>query len=265
VIDELVQQGWQDHEKDSAGVFERLVAAIPKLDPAANLLGFLGLLTHVAGEHLGRFEDGLAALERLAPLMKQPDAEQSLLRSKAALLVALGDTDAETALIEKASGGSDLVFVSNRIRVNAVAASALAGQRRTKEAIRIFEEIALLAAVYEEQFGKRDPANRALAVTGNNLACSLEEKKDRTADEDRLLEMAANTGRKYWEIAGTWLEVERAEYRLCFTYLALGRPKEALAHAKECLAICEKNGAEAEELGYAKEAVAKAGAAVQAS
>jgi hypothetical protein len=40
---------------------------------------------------------------------------------------------------------------------------------------------------------------------------------------------AAKTTRKYWEIAGTWLEIERAEYRLAMTYLAAGDLNVALS------------------------------------
>ena len=61
--------------------------------------------------------------------------------------------------------------------------------------------------------------HRALAITGNGLACTLEEKPDRTADERALMILAAQTARHHWAIAGTWLETERAEYRLANTWL----------------------------------------------
>ena len=60
--------------------------------------------------------------------------------------------------------------------------------------------------------------------------------------ETELMLLAAKTGRRYWEVAGTWLEVERAEYRLAMSLLAAGHPKAALVQAKLCVAICEDHG-----------------------
>jgi len=261
VIESLIEQGWAEHDKDSAGVFERTSAAIPTIDDAKHLPAVAALIVHAAGEHLGRFREALAALDRLAalPVHRAGSAEaQALLRSRAALLLAAGDRAAAEDCIERAHAAG-LPVASTRARVLAVASAALAGQRQTPRAIALFEEALALAAYGPK---KDDPAARALAVTGNNLAASLEEKPGRSAEEDRLLELASKTGRRFWEIAGTWLEVERAEYRLAMSYLALGRASQALVHAKECRAICEKNGADDEELKYAREVVSKAEAAV---
>ncbi len=85
--------------------------------------------------------------------------------------------------------------------------------------------------------GKDDPAATALAVTGNNLACALEEKTSRTRDEDGLMLRAAEAGRRFWEISGNWMNVERAEYRLAHTQLQLADAGE-LFFAHEVLAKC---------------------------
>jgi hypothetical protein len=254
-LEKLIEQGWADHERDSGGVLARLADAIPSVATKAELPGFVGLLVHVAGEHLGCWRDGLGLLDRLAPLAPDgatPEA-QALERSRAVLLLGLGDRAAAEAAIARAHP-ANLPDGSTRARVLATAASALAGQKRVDEAIARFEE-ALGSAGYGPE--KSDPAARALAVTGNNLACALEEKTDRTPAEDRLLLLAASTGRRFWEIAGTWLEVERAEYRLAFTQLALGNARESLEHARACLALCEANSADAGELFFAHEALAR--------
>ena len=83
------------------------------------------------------------------------------------------------------------------------------------------------------------PAVRALAVAGNNLAASLEERAERSAAERALMILAAQTGRRYWGRAGTWLEAERAELRLAMTWLAAGDPAQARQHALACLALVE--------------------------
>lgn len=71
------------------------------------------------------------------------------------------------------------------------------------------------------------------------------------------MKSAARVARQYWEVAGTWIEVERAEYRLAMTMLAAGDPVAALEHAELCLKICTSNNAEPFEHFFAHEARAK--------
>jgi len=54
---------------------------------------------------------------------------------------------------------------------------------------------------------------------------------------------AAEGGLKYWRLAGTWLEEERAHYRLAHSLLAARRPADALVSARRCLEVCERNDA----------------------
>ncbi len=53
---------------------------------------------------------------------------------------------------------------------------------------------------------------------------------------------AAQAGRRFWALAGTWLETERAEYRLAMTWLQAGDATQARHHAQQCLAIVQANG-----------------------
>ena len=96
-----------------------------------------------------------------------------------------------------------------------------------------------MAAADAANLPDNDPAVRALAVAGNNLAANLEEKAERSADERALMILAAQTGRRFWQRAGTWLETERAEYRLGMTWLAAGDAGQARQHALACLAIVD--------------------------
>ena len=79
----------------------------------------------------------------------------------------------------------------------------------------------------------------------------------RSAAEDQLLELAAKTARKYWEVAGGWNQVQVAEYRLAMTYLALARPKDAAEHAALCRQICADNEAGPGDLFFAHEVEAR--------
>ena len=66
---------------------------------------------------------------------------------------------------------------------------------------------------------------------------------------------AAQVARAQWQRAGTWLEVERAEYRLALCWLAAGDPALALQHARACDAIVRENGSLPLELFFAAEAL----------
>ena len=59
--------------------------------------------------------------------------------------------------------------------------------------------------------------------------------------------VAAEGGLKYWKLAGTWLEEERAEYRLARSLLQAGRPHAAIASATRCIDVCTSNAAPAIE------------------
>ncbi|MGE0708875.1 MAG: hypothetical protein AB7N76_22525 [Planctomycetota bacterium] len=257
-LKDLVQQGWTDHERDPAGVLARLACALELVSASDDLPGPVALAVHVAAEHLGRPQDGLALLERYAalPLCDPASAGgQAVTRGQAALLLCAGEAAAAEETIARAHGDSPLPLASTRVRVLAVAASGLAGTGQVEQGAALFSEALELAAYGP---GADDPAARALAITGNNLACTLEEKSGRTPAEDALLEAAAQAARRFWEVAGTWSQVQVAEYRLAHTYLALGRAATALTHAEECQRICAEQEATPFDRFFASEAVAKA-------
>jgi phosphosulfolactate phosphohydrolase-like enzyme len=58
---------------------------------------------------------------------------------------------------------------------------------------------------------------------------------------------AAEGGLKYWKLAGTWLEEERAEYRLTRSLLQAGNAAAAVQSARRCIALCDANHAPALE------------------
>ena len=233
----------------------RFPAGVALVTEPRHLAPLAGLVTHVSAEHLGRYADGLALLTAMEsrPVFdaKTPEGK-SVLRSKAVLHLCAGNR-AESARCE-AEGGSEGRFpaASDRIRVLAIAASAIAGQKRIAEASAMFEE-ALALAKYGP--AKDDPAARAMAVTGNNLAVEFENRKSLSDAEKALMLEAAKAGRKFWEIAGGWMEVERAEYRLALSHLKAGDSKGALRHAALMLGVIEKNGSDPGEAFFAREAL----------
>ncbi len=257
-LDEFVSQGWKDHATDAAGVFARLPEGVGLITEAKQLPALAALTVHVAGEHLGRWNEGIALLERLEKLPvfdAATAAGQLVMRSKAVLHHCAGDRDAEARAFAAGRSGGDIPEASDRIRVLAVAASALAYQKRLDEARADFEECVKLAA-----YGPKatDPAARALAVTAHNIAVEFENRAELTKDERALMIRAAYVSRDFWKIAGGWTEAERAEYRLAMSHIKAGDAAAAVRHATQCRKIVEENGSDAGELAFAREALSRA-------
>jgi len=256
-LGQFVRDGWQKHGDDEQGVFDSLPQGVALVSEAKHASMLAGLVVHVAGEHLGRWPEGLELLGQLedheSVASGSPDW-QSLQRSKAILHHCAGDATARDACI---ASGRDANHPENssRARVMAIASSALFAQKRMTDAAAAFEEAIELAS-----YGpvKGDPAATSLAITGNNVACELENATDRDDTASALMLKAAQAGRVYWEIAGNWKNVERAEYRLSMTNIQLGDAGAAVRHAQRCLTVCEQNHADAAELFFAREALAKA-------
>jgi hypothetical protein len=257
-LDEFVSQGWMDHATDAEGVMARLDQGVALMTDARHLPGLAALITHVAGEHLGRWDDGIALLESMAQsAVFDPSTPEgkAVRRSQAILHRCAGNHAAEERSFAASKTGGATSEASDRIRLLAVSASALLGQKRLSEASGDFEAAVALASYGPDA---KDPAARALAVTGNNLACELENRPTLSPEEQDLMLRAARAGRQFWEIAGTWKEVERAEYRLALSHIKAGRTQEALRHARRCLAVVQENGSEPGEVFFAHEAIARA-------
>lgn len=244
---EYLEQGWNRHAKAPQEVAQGFREAVLKLETPDQIAPFAGLITHVMGEHLGDWSGGLDLLNglRTHPLLpSDSEAKQSLVRSIAALKLAAGE-----------SVNLDSFSDSDRIRIFAVAASALV-PRDLARSRRILHEA--VREVDQSQLSASDPAYRALAITGNGLATELGEKAPRTAEETELMLYAASLARRFWELAGTWLQVERAEYRLSVSHLLAGQSSVALEHASLCLQMVEAHGEPPLEMFFALEAYARA-------
>lgn len=256
-IQSFVSQAWQDHGNDAEGVWGRIADGIPLVSDGRGAFLLANVATHVAGEHLGRWDDGIALLDRIAALPTSDAATpevKGIRRLQAALHHCAGRTaDAARLVAEAHPGGGQHPDVP-RIRMLAVAASALANHGRTADASAAFREAVGLAS-----YGPTatDPAARDLAVTGNNLSCALELKPGRSDAERELMLDAARAGRRFWGLAGGWMEAERAEYRLALAHVAAGLPADGLRHAEECLRIIRENGSVPGEVFFAHEALAR--------
>ena len=256
-LDEFVGSCWNDHATDPSGVFGRFAAGVSLVTEAKHVPPFAGIVVHVAGEHLGRWQEGLDILRVIEgpPLVAESAEGRALARSRAVLELCKGDHKAAEKSAFAARSGASQPFASDLARILSVASAALAGQGRTAEAAALFEEAMSLAS-----YGPTasDPTARALAVTANNLASAFEDKKNRTSAENALMVRAAEAARDWWGLAGTWLEAGRAEYRLSSSLRHAGDTARALEHARRCMRIVEANGSEPYEAAWAHEQMALA-------
>lgn len=217
----------------------------------AQLARLANLAHHLHGEHLGEWRTGIAFMQRLSTLPSftaAGESGQTVRRCVASL-----------DLSERSNFDLDSLSLSDRIRVAAMAAANLV-ERDTPRAMQLFRHA--LAQAEHSGLGAADAMNRALAVAGNNLACTLEEKPVRSAAERELMILAAQTSRRYWERAGSWLEVERAEYWLAMSWLQAGDPARARAHAQACLDIVAAHDGAALERFFGWEAMGRVERAV---
>ena len=252
-FEQFIRTAWADHGDHPDDVAERLALSLDRVEFAAHVAPFAGIVTHVFGEHLARFDDGVELLEsmrRLPACHGQPEAVGVLSRGVAALRYASGE---ERAL--------DVLAPQDRISVLANASGAILGRLEFVRAIAAYDEALQLASKYRPEAR----AQRSLAVAGNNLASGLEAKADRSAAETAGMLRAAEGALEYWALAGTWLETERAEFRLTRSLLQAGQAAAAVEHARRCIAICAANDAPPLErfFGEAVLAIAQRGAGDQ--
>jgi hypothetical protein len=235
-FDAFLETAWNDHGDRPQEVADQLAFSLHVVEAAEHIPPFARLLTHVYGEHLGQWSRGIDLLEAMRALPAFDGSETvagALSRNIATLRYAGGDAAALTSL-----------DVADQAFVLASAAAAFAGRGEHMRGIAAYAEALRLA---NAGLPPGSAAIRALAIGGNNLASALEEKKDRDAAETEGMLVAAKGGLAYWKQAGTWLEEERAEYRLTRSLLQAGRAKDAIESARRCVDVCARNDAPAIE------------------
>lgn len=237
-FDSFVNQAWSDHAEHADVVAARLHHVLPLVRDDDAAMRAAALAHHVMGEHLGRWRDGLDFMARLFECgVHGPSGAASIARCQASLRLCDGLADERGAL-----------SASDRCRVSAMAAANLAALDAARAAHLLDDAMALALDLPDA-----DPAVRALAANSNGIAATLQELVSLQATPRSLMLKAAQVARSQWARAGTWLEVERAEYRLALCWLAAGDAAQALHHARHCEAIVRANGAVPLELFFAAE------------
>ena len=235
----FIEQAWADHGDAPEAVAQRLEAFT--VHEASQVAPVVRLAVHVFAVHLGAVERGVALLGRLPH-------DPAVARGIATLRLVGGADDALARL-----GVEDCIVALS------IASSAWIDRGDRAPAIDALRRAMELAA---PGLPDGSPAIRALATGGNNLSAALEELPGRDDAESRAMVEAAELALRYWQQAGTWLEHERAEYRLAASLLAAGRAGEALPVAQRCLAVCSAHDAPPFERFFAHALLAFIGRAV---
>jgi hypothetical protein len=231
-FDTFIDAAWNEHADHPEEVGERLAGSLGLVDAPEHIAPFVRLVTHVYGEHLGQWERGIALVESVRGLPSWDGSaavDGAVARSVAVLRYASGDRAALARLSRE-----------DCIAALATASSAFLGRDDSERALAAYTDATELA---DAGLPEGSPALRALAVGGNNLAAALETKANRDDAETRGMIAAAQGGLKYWKLAGTWLEEERAEYRLARSLLQAGDATAALESARRCIDVCARNDA----------------------
>ncbi len=247
-LNEFLKTAWNDHGDAPQEVADRLALACSRVETSEQVAPFVRLLVHVYGEHLGQWQQGVELLGTLRQQLQGEPSEMATAALQKGMATLRYASDNAAAL--------EALAPPLRISALAGAAAALSGRGEITRAITAFTEALRIA---DAGLPEGSPAFRELAIAGNNLAGTLEGKADRQPDETRAMLVSAEAGLKYWKLAGTWLEQERAEYRLARSLLQAGETGAAVEAAQRCVDVCLHNGAPAFELffGYAVLAIAQ--------
>ena len=248
-FDAFVARCWAEHAAQPDAVAARLRTDTPAPSHPDHLCALVRLVVHVLGEHLGRFDD---ARWRLGALSGHPLADASV---QSALRVGQATLD----LADNDPRAPSTLSVAEQVRSEAAAAALCVGRGQSRRAQR------LLASARERlaALPQAVPADhRPLAVACNNMAWELHARgRERNAEDTAAMLDIAAASRLHWGAAGTWLEVERADYCLALTHLDAGHADTALHHAARCLAACLTHEAPAYEHFFGHEALARVQAA----
>ncbi len=204
---QYINQAWTIHATDTHSVFNSFNDGVNLITSNEDILVMVRLIKHVCGDHLGLWQDGIEKLQNLRSnpnYISHTESDFAINRSVATFKLCSGENN-----------DLSVFSLSDQIRIFAQAAAMISERGE----VNIAEEY-LTKSLDLVSLGipKEDPALRELAITGNNLACGLEEKTNRSETEMNLMILAAKTGRKFWELAGGPSEIASAEYRLSQSY-----------------------------------------------
>jgi hypothetical protein len=253
-FDAFLNRAWAEHADEPAAWAARLQAETPAPGSASQLLALIRFTVHLLGEHLGRYDD---ARWRLKALVGHAQADAQV---HAALRVAA----ASLSLAEHGSAAIAVFSLPQQTQALAQAAAIAAGQRHIERALALLARARQTLPADGAASAANAAAHRPLAVACNNMAWALHDRgHERSPVETEAMLALALASRTHWREAGSWLEVQRADYCLALVHLSAGRTDAAAGFAQACLQSCEAHEAPAFERFFAHEACARVALAQQ--
>ncbi|SRR5579871_4223136 len=237
-LEKLINDGWDYHDKETDRVAHELEAAAANEITGHDLAPFLHLSTHTIGEHLGDWTRAFGLARRVldggTPTLETAKAWGRMY--VAAILAGDPVAAVESELSYLKATGND--FGAALLEMRFMLAGALVGSKRTSEAARLYRSSLDLAV----QVPQSAALDRTIAVASNNLGWELYEKFARTADDDALMQLCANTNLKFWLRCGDWINEERALYLQALVSIAAGSPQSGLEDADKALSVIQSHG-----------------------
>ena len=239
---EYIKVAWANHAKDPRGLASEFKLNFKLMVSEEDVLKMAHLIVHVCGEHLGDWQLGLELIKKIKNNAQIHD-KAAMNRFKA--ILELGNNPQFP--INHFSN-------SDQVQILSMTASALANLGGLKNAEKFLNSANDLIPSLEGG----DPAFKSLAVSGHNVAGVLLELDHLSPVQSQLMIRSAVISRTNWEKAGSWLEVERAEYHLAKVFLKIEKYEDGLKHAKLCREIIKNNGDVPLERFFACEILAEA-------
>jgi hypothetical protein len=234
----LLDDGWNYHDNESERLARELEAAAEAGMEFKLVAPFLHLSTHAMGEHLGDWARALRLGKRVLD-DRTPTLETAKAWGRLYVAAVLAGDLVEAANSElsylKAAGDD---FGAALLDMRFMLAGALVASNRTREGARLYRGALDLVG----QIQRTTPLDRTIAVASNNLGWELYEMSQRSADEDALMQLCAETSLKFWLNCGDWINEERALYLKALVSNVTGSPESGLADADKALAIIASRG-----------------------
>jgi hypothetical protein len=238
LLEELLANGWDYHDKESERLGRELEAAADEGVAPHNLASFLHLSSHTIGEHMGdwrrAFGLGKRVLDSQTPTFETAKAWGRLYVAAVLAGDSIAAAESELSYLKAAGDGFDTALLDMRFML----AVALVGAKRGDEAARVYRGALDLVS----QIRPSATLDRTIAIASNNLGWELYEKPSRTAPEDALMQLCAEMSLEFWLKCGDWINEERALYLKAVVSNVTGRSQSGLEDADKALAVINSHG-----------------------
>jgi hypothetical protein len=240
-VKEQVDLLMAEHDDDPPGSLERL-KSLPLEDIEISEVRRLSwLVNHLAGEQLKRWHEAHALQQRLRRV--DTPAQALLARSAAAMLAGalLDGWQAERELVTATGCTEQGARCMVRLAVLQFIAASAEPLRCAEEFNHVLIDLAALGAT--------DRLEKITAPILNNLVTAMIDRADAPFDDvsyQQAVMQGAAAARSAWQLAGTWVNHERAEYLCALTANAVRDWSTGAAAAQHGLDLIAANGGEEE-------------------